>query len=264
MRYGLIEKERANHSVKRLCVILRVAESGYYAWKKRSESPRFKENTVILADIQRVYNENKGRYGSKRIHKQLKNEQRGCSRGRIERLMRRYEIRAKNHKKFKVTTTDSNHNLPIAPNLLEQKFVAKHPNHVWLADITYIPTNEGWLYLATVLDLYSRKIVGWSMRDHMRTELPLAALMMATQRQKITGELIHHSDRGVQYASHDYRNALKTANITQSMSRKGNCYDILCFFGTSRILLQNAQNRTRLSHHLQNQRGSKIRPIQIH
>lgn len=139
--------------------------------------------------------------------------------------MRRYGIRAIMMQPRRVRTTDSRHSLPIAPNLLDRNFTAPAPNRVWLADITYIPTGEGWLYLAAVMDLYSRKIVGWAMRDHLRAELPLAALMMALQRQRPAAGLIQHSDRGVQYASEEYRGALQLAGMRQSMSRKGDCLD---------------------------------------
>ena len=139
--------------------------------------------------------------------------------------MRRHGIRAIMMHPRRVRTTDSRHNLPIAPNLLDRNFVAAAPNRIWLADITYIPTGEGWLYLAAVIDLYSRKVVGWAMRDHLQTELPLAALMMALQRQRPDAGLVHHSDRGVQYASDGYRGALQLAGMRASMSRKGDCLD---------------------------------------
>jgi len=148
-----------------------------------------------------------------------------ASRGRIERLMRHHGIRARVPRRFRIRTTDSHHDLPIAPNRLDQNFAAKRPNQVWLADITYVATSEGWLYLAVVLDLFTRKIVGWAMRDHMRAELTIAALAMAIQRQKPPPGLIHHSDRGSQYAAADYRKILDESGMIQSMSRKGNCWD---------------------------------------
>lgn len=165
------------------------------------------------------------RYGSPRVHAVLQTQGRGASRGRIERLMRRYGIRAIIAAPRRVRTTDSRHNLPIAPNLIARDFTAAAPNRVWLADITYIPTAEGWLYLAAVMDLFSRKIVGWAMGDHMRVELVSSALLMALRQQRPAAGLIHHSDRGVQYASHDYRAALAAADLTASMSRKADCYD---------------------------------------
>ena len=174
------------------------------------------------------------------MHAALRAEGRTVSRGRVERLMRRHGIRALAGRRFKPSTTDSRHYLPIAPNLLAQNFVATAPNTIWLADITYIATGEGWLYLAAVLDLATRKIVGWSMRDHMRTELPLAALMMAAQRQRPAEGLICHSDRGSQYASEAYGKQLVAMKAKPSMSRTACCYDnapMESFFHTLKVEL---------------------------
>src|SRR5438067_1884000 len=153
----------------------------------------------------------------------LRVQGRGGSRGRIERLMHRHGIRAIMASPRRVRTTDSRHGLPIAPNLVDRNFTTAAPNRIWLADITYIPTAQGWLYLAAIMDLFSRKIVGWAMRDHMRVELVSSALTMAIQQQRPEAGLIHHSDRGVQYASHDYRAVLSAAGIIGSMSRKADC-----------------------------------------
>ena len=180
---------------------------------------------ALLAEIRRGHAAHRGRYGAPRVHATLRAEGHTASRSRVERLMRRHGIRARMRRQFRVRTTDSHHDLPIAPNLLEQTFVATRPNQIWLADITCVPTSEGWLYLAVVLDLFTRKIVGWAMRDHMRAELTIAALTMAIQRQKPSPGLIHHSDRGSQYAAADYRKVLGAAGMIQSMSRKGNCWD---------------------------------------
>jgi transposase InsO family protein len=179
----------------------------------------------LVAAIRRAHGDSGGRYGSPRVHAVLQAQGRGTSRGRIERLMRHYGIRAIMAPPRRVRTTDSRHTLPIAPNLLARDFTAAAPNRIWLADITYIPTGEGWLYLATVMDLFSRKIVGWAMRDHLRTELASSALAMAIRQQHPGVGLIHHSDRGVQYASHDYRSVLVAAGMTASMSRKADCFD---------------------------------------
>ena len=225
MRFRFIEDRRADYPVTIMCSVLDVSRAGYYAWRGRPESRRSTENLALLDDIKRVHHDNHECYGSPRIHRELKAEGHGTSRGRIERLMRRYGVRAIMARPRWVRTTDSQHDLPIAPNLLDRNFTATAPNRIWLADITYVETGEGWLYLSTVMDLYSRRIVGWAMRDHMRTELPLAALKMAISAQRPGAGLMHHSDRGVQYASHDYRTALATNGITASMSRKGNCYD---------------------------------------
>lgn len=181
-----------------------------------------------------------GRYGSPRMHAALRAEGYGCSRGRGARLMRANAIRAIAGRRFRPTTADSRHSLPVAPNLLNQDFRAAAPNRIWLADITYIPTGEGWLYLAGVLDLATRKIVGWAMRDHMRTELTLAALMMAVQRQRPAPGLICHSDRGSQYAAGDYQKQLTAIKAKPSMSKKGCCYDnapMESFFHTLKVEL---------------------------
>jgi transposase InsO family protein len=225
MRFRFIEDHRAEYPVRIMCSALDVSSAGYYAWRGRPESRRSATNRALLDDIKRVHRDNHECYGSPRIHLELEAQGRGASRGRIERLMRRHGVRAIMARPRRARTTDSRHDLPIAPNLLDRNFVAAAPNRIWLADITYIETGEGWLYLSTVMDLYSRRIVGWAMRDHLRTELPLAALRMAISAQRPGAALIHHSDRGIQYASHDYRAALAADGITASMSRKGNCYD---------------------------------------
>jgi putative transposase len=208
-----------------LCDVLGVSPAGYYAWRSRPESPRSAANRVLVNDIKRVYRDTNGRYGSPRIHVELKAMGRGASRGRIERLMRHHGIRAIMARPRRVRTTDSRHDLPIAPNLLDRNFTATAPNRIWLADITYIETDQGWLYLAAILDLYTRRIVGWAMADHLRADLPLEALRMAISAQRPGAGLIHHSDRGVQYASAEYRELLQSAGFKASMSRKADCYD---------------------------------------
>ena len=218
-----------NHSdiwpVRLQCKVLGVSASGYYAWLKRQPSKRAIANQNLLNDIRRIHWDNRKLYGSPRVHAELRKEGQKVGLSRVEKLMRENNLAALSKRRVRVITTDSNHSLPVAPNVLDRNFGALNPNEKWVADITYIKTDEGWLYLATVLDLYSRKIVGWAMRDHMRTELCLAALMMAIQRQRPGPSLIHHSDRGSQYASDDYRQALTDAKMIQSMSRKGNCWD---------------------------------------
>jgi transposase InsO family protein len=225
MSFRFIEDHRAVYPVRLMCAVLEVSPAGYYAWRERPVSARATSNSALLAEIRQVHRESGQRYGSPRVHAVLRAQGRDVSRGRIERLMHRHGIRAVMAPPRRVRTTDSRHNLPIAPNLIARDFTAAAPNRIWLADITYIPTAEGWLYLAAVMDLFSRKIVGWAMRDHMRTELASSALAMAIERQRPAAGLIHHSDRGVQYASHEYRNALAAASITASMSRKADCYD---------------------------------------
>lgn len=235
MRFRIIEDCRDDYPVRVLCDALGVSPSGYYAWRTRPESLRKAANRQLLDDIRRLHADHRERYGAPRIHAALRAQGRTVSRGRVERLMHRHGLRARRPRAFQVCTTDSNHVLPIAPNLLNRNFAPAAPNQVWLTDITYVPTDEGWLYVAVVLDLFSRKAIGWAMRDHLRTELPLAALTMALQRQRPAPGLLHHSDRGCQYASAEYRKALESHGITQSMSRKGNCWDnapMESFFGT--------------------------------
>jgi len=231
----LIEDHQGVWPVRVMCDALSVSPSGYYAWRSRPDSPRKIANRDLLADIRRVHAQHQERYGAPRVHAELRAEGQTVSRKRVERVMRQHGLRARAPRRYRVCTTDSKHCLPVAANLLDQNFVADQPNQVWLADITYIPTSEGWLYLAVILDLFTRKVVGWAMRDHMRAELTIAALTMAIQRQRPGAGLIHHSDRGSQYAAGDYRDILQAAAIIQSMSRKGNCWDnapMESFFGT--------------------------------
>src|SRR3978361_1820377 len=225
MRFRFIEDRRADYPVTILCEVLGVSPAGYYAWRSRPESRRSAANRDLVEDIRRVHRDTSGRYGSPRIHAELAAQGRGVSRGRVERLMRHHGIRAIMARPQRVRTTDSRHDLPIAPNLLDRNFTATTPNRIWLADITYVETDQGWLYLATVMDLYSRKIVGWAMADHLRAELPLAALAMAIATQRPGAGLIHHSDRGVQYASAEYRKMMQAVGFRVSMSRKADCYD---------------------------------------
>jgi putative transposase len=225
MRFRFIEDHRADYPVRIMCGVLEVSPAGYYAWRSRPESQRVAANRNLLDDIARVHRDTRGRYGSPRIHAELQAQGRGVSRGRIERLMRRHGIRAIMARPRRVRTTDSRHDHPIAPNLLNRNFSAAAPNQVWLTDITYVETGQGWLYLAAVMDLFSRRIVGWAMDDHLRTELPLAALNMAISTRRPGPNLVHHSDRGVQYASADYRAALQSSRIQASMSRRADCYD---------------------------------------
>ena len=225
MRFGFIEQHARTYPVRLMCRVLGVSASGYYAWRSRPESPRAVANRDLLERIRRIHVAHHGRYGSPRMHAALRAQGDQASRGRVERLMRRHGIRALARRRFRPTTTDSRHQLPIAPNLLQQKFMASVPNRVWLADITSIPTGEGWLYLAAVLDLATRKVVGWAMRDHMRTELTLGALIMAIQRQRPGSGLLHHSDRGSQYAAEAYARQLALVKAKPSMSRTGCCYD---------------------------------------
>jgi transposase InsO family protein len=238
--FAFIEQHARTWPVRLMCRVLGVSPSGYYAWRSRPESARSASNRQLLEEVRRVYAGHHRRYGAPRVHAALRAEGRTVSRGRVERLMRRHGIRALAGRRFRPCTTDSRHDLPVAPNLLKQDFSAARPNTVWLADITYLPTGEGWLYLAAVLDLATRKIVGWAMRDHMRAELTLAALMMAAQRQRPASGLICHSDRGSQYAAEAYRKQLAGMGARPSMSRTGCCYDnapMESFFHTLKVEL---------------------------
>jgi putative transposase len=225
MRFRFIEQHARAYPVRLMCRVLQVSPSGYYAWRSRPESRRALANRDLLQEVHRLHGQHQGRYGSPRMHAALRAEGYRVSRSRVERLMRRHGIRALARRRFRPATTDSRHQLPIAPNLLQQKFTASVPNRVWLADMTSIPTGEGWLYLAAVLDLATRKVVGWAMRDHMRTELTLGALIMAAQRQRPVPGLVHHSDRGSQYAAEAYAQQLALMGAKPSMSRTGCCYD---------------------------------------
>jgi putative transposase len=249
MSFRFIEDHRDAYPVRLMCAVLGVSAAGYYAWRERPASARATTNTALLASIRQVHQDSGGRYGSPRIHAAMRAQGRGVSRGRIERLMHRHGIRAIMAPPRRVRTTDSRHGLPIAPNLIKRHFAAAAPNRIWLADITYIPTAEGWLYLAAIMDLFSRKIVGWAMRDHMQVELASSALTMAIRQQRPEPGLIHHSDRGVQYASQDYRAVLSAAGITASMSRKADCYDnapMESFFHTLKTeLVHHRQYETR-------------------
>ncbi len=232
-----------------MCRVIGVSPAGYYAWRARPEGPRATANRELLEDIMRVHRDSHGRYGSPRIHAELKAQGHHASRGRIERQMRHHGIRAISAGPRRCRTTDSGHDFPIAPNLIGRNFSAATRNQVWLADITYVWTGRGWLYLAAIMDLYTRRIVGWAMDEHLRAELPLAALRMAIKGQKPGPGLIHHSDRGTQYASTEYRQALQAAGFRPSMSRKANCYDnapMESFFHTLKIeLIHHRQYATR-------------------
>lgn len=203
---------------------MQVARSGYYAWCRRPPSPREQANQQLTQQIKTLFEESKETYGSPRIYEDLKEQQVACSQKRVARLMRLSHLKATVPKRF-VVTTDSNHALPVADNLLDRQFGSETPNRKWTCDISYVWTGEGWLYLAVVLDLFSRRIVGWAMGTTLERSLVLSALAMAIANRRPQGRLLCHSDRGSQYASLDYQQALSEAGIECSMSRKGNCWD---------------------------------------
>ena len=234
MRFAFIDAEKALYPVGILCRVLRVSRSGYYAWRDRKPSVRALEDERLRPKVVEAFKTGRGTYGSPRVLDELIEQGFEVGRRRIARLMRELGLRGVSPRKFRVTT-DSDHKYPIARNVLNRDFKASRPNEKWATDITYVWTREGWLYLATVMDLYSRRIVGWSMADHMRTELCLDALRMAIKQRTNVKGLVHHSDRGVQYASDDYRAALKARGIECSMSRRATCWDNAVaesFFGT--------------------------------
>ena len=225
MKFGFVDEHRLVWPVTVMCKVLGLSTSGYYAWRARPESPRAAANRALLDDIARIHAGSHGTYGSPRIHAVLRGHGRRAGRSRIERLMRHVGIRGLAALPRRARTTDSRHDYPIAPNRLARNFQAARPNQVWLADLTYIPTAEGWLYLAAILDMHTRKIVGWSMRQTLHAEIAIDALNMAIERQRPPPGLIHHSDRGIQYAAGSYRQVLAQSGISPSMSRKGNCWD---------------------------------------
>ncbi len=225
MKFGFVDEHRKFWPVRVMCAALGLSVSGYYAWRSRPESPRAADNRALLEDIRRIHAQSSGTYGSPRVHAVLRNRGGRIGRCRIERLMRHAGLRGLAALPRRTRTTDSRHAYPIAPNRLSRNFIAQRAGQVWLADLTYIPTGEGWLYLAAVLDLCTRKIVGWSMRETLHTEIATEALAMAVERQRPAPGLIHHSDRGIQYAAEAYRQALARSGITPSMSRKGDCLD---------------------------------------
>ena len=244
MRFPFIEQQAATYPVRLMCRVLEVSPSGYYAWRSRPESSRATENRTHVSEIRRLQTRHGGRYGSPRMHAALRVGGHRCSRGRVERLMRRHRIRALAGRRFLPCTTDSRHHLAVAPNLLAQRFEAPTPSRVWLSDLTYIPTSEGWLYLAAILDLATRKVVGWVMRDHIRVELPLSALIMAVQRQRPPPGLLQHSDRGSPSAAEAYVAQLAAIGAVPSKSRKGCCYDnapTKSFFHTLKVELVHQQ-----------------------
>jgi putative transposase len=224
MTFRFIEQHRQQWPVRLLCETLEVSPAGYYAWRERPTSARQQRRDALVVEIRAIHAEVKARYGSPRIHAELAARGRDCCVNTVAKLMRDHEIAAKTARKFRCTT-DSNHDLPVAENLLNRQFDPASPNEAWTADITYIPTREGWLYLAAVEDLYARRVVGWSMADHMQSRLVVDALELAVQRRLPDEGLLAHSDRGSQYASEHYQLLLAKHGIACSMSRKADCWD---------------------------------------
>ncbi|GGK44190.1 transposase [Deinococcus malanensis] len=223
MKYPFIHVMRQQFPLRVLCRVLGVTESGYHSWRIRPHT-RADNDQELLEKVHEAHQASQGRYGAPRIHVELRAQGVVCSRRRVGRVMRQAGLRGKGKRKYK-STTNSDHAFPLAENLLERNFVVKAPNTVYASDMTYVPTREGWLYLAVVMDLYSRRVVGWAMGSRLTTDLPLSALRMAYQTRRPEPGVIQHSDRGSQYASRRYQQALRSMGMTCSMSRKGDCYD---------------------------------------
>ncbi|MDI1450815.1 IS3 family transposase [Polyangium sp. 6x1] len=224
VKFAFIAVEKAYFPVSVLCDVLGVSRSGFYAWSKRPEPRRKASDAQLAAEITAAHRRSRGTYGSPRVHAELRAKGLCVSRKRVERLMRERGLEARRKRRFR-RTTDSNHTMPIAPNVLGRRFDAKAPNEAWVTDVTYIPTAEGWLYLAAILDLFSRRVVGFAMSEQNDRALALAALERALRARRPASGMVHHSDRGSPYASEAYREALRERGIVASMSRTGDCYD---------------------------------------
>ena len=248
MRYACIDRRRNDYPVRLMCRLLGVCASGYYAWRQRPESVRAGRDRALLDKIRRVHAASNGVYGSPRVHAELVAEGVCVGRHKVAQLMRSARLRGCPKRRFR-TTTQRDRSYRVAHNLLKQDFTAEAPNRRWAGDITYIPTRQGWLFLAVVMDLYSRRIVGWSMSRWSDRHLVVNALQMALQARQPAGPLIHHSDRGGQYSSDDFRNELARNGIDCSMSGTGNCYDnavVESFFGVlkrERVIRVRYRNR---------------------
>lgn len=248
MIFAFIEQHQGQFPIKRMCTLLGVSQSGYYAWRKREPSQRAQENEWLLKEIKQIFEESRRTYGSPRIHQALRRQGVVCGRNRVARLMRLNHIRARRKRRKTPNTTRRKAGALAAPNLLKGDFEPLWPNQAWVSDITYIDTAEGWLYLAAVLDLFARPIVGWAMADHMQTSLVEAAFKMAVQHRSPLVGWIHHSDQGSQYTSADFRALLFRVGCRPSNSSVGNCYDnavMESFFSTLKTECAYEQFETR-------------------
>jgi transposase InsO family protein len=236
MTYRFMTDHIPQWSVEKMARVLAVSSSGYYAWRRRSPSAKAKKDMAVVEQIRAIQKRHRRRYGSPRVWQELKSQGIVVGHNRVARLMRLNDLQCRSPKRFK-RTTNSRHSEPVAENLLDRKFNSALPNTVWVSDITYLPTKEGWLYLCVVIDLYNRQVVGWSMRTDMTVTLVIDAFMMAVVRRRPTGGLLFHSDRGIQYCASAFRSVSEMAvpQLVRSMSRKGNCWDNACaesFFKT--------------------------------
>ena len=235
MKFAWIAEHRRRFDVELMCRVLDVSRSGYYAWRVRRRGERAARRAAVLEQIRAAYDDSRGTYGSPRITVELKDQGMSVSENTVARYMRAAGLRVRPKRSFVPRTTDADHAHPIAPNVLDRDFAATAPDQKWACDLTYVWTDEGWLYLAVVIDLFSRRVVGWSMNDDLKAAGVANALSMALTRRRPGAGLLHHSDRGVQYACGDYRALLNERGIVASMSRSGNCYDNAVaesFFGT--------------------------------
>ena len=239
MKYRAIRDHASRFAVNLMCSALQVSTSGYYAWIDRPESARAQANHQLLGQIRDAHRRSRCSYGSPRVTQELRAQGHCVGENRVARLMQAAQIRAKSARKWRATT-QSFHRLPVAQNTLDRGFSLAQPNRVWAGDISYVWTAQGWLYLAVMLDLHSRTVIGWAMGERLTAELALQALTMALRRRMPTSALLHHSDRGIQYASSDYQQLLADHGIVCSMSRKGNCWDnavVESFFHTLKVEL---------------------------
>jgi putative transposase len=240
VKYRFLAKLAESFRVQTLCRVLRVSRSGYYRWRRSSEGLRAREDRKLLVDIRTVYQKNRGRYGSPRVYRELKEQGVRCGKHRVERLMRKSGLQARRRRNFKVTTRSAAGH-PVAPNHLNRQFSVARLDTVWAGDITYLGTREGWLYLAVVLDLCSRRVVGWACSDRINHELVLSAFHQAVHQRRPCQSLLHHSDRGSQYTCAEYRAELSRRGMQVSMSRRGDCYDnamVESFFSTLKAELE--------------------------
>lgn len=239
MKFKWIQQHKDDFPIATMCQLLDVSRNGFYDWRNRPPSATAQRQATLAKHIQKVHDDSRQTYGSPRVHRALQAQGIDCCENTVARIMHKNKVKSIMHQRYRPQTTDSDHPHPIAPNVLDQQFEQADKNHAWAGDITYIPTDEGWLYLAVVIDLYSRRVIGWSMADHLKASLAIDAFTMAVDQRCDEGadlsRLLHHSDRGVQYASAAYRVVLASRGITPSMSRRGNCYDnamVESFFGS--------------------------------
>ena len=252
MKYAFIEANRSNYNIRLMTKVLNVSHGGYYDWREKEVSDRQKFRDRLDGEVRRIFLQHKGRYGAPRITKELRQDGYTVDKKTVANSLKRQKLRAKSARKFKATT-NSNHDLPVAPNLLKQDFNASLPNQKWVGDITYLWSDEGWLYLAVIIDLYSRSVIGWSMNDRINKNLVCEALGMALQRRGSPTKVIVHSDRGSQYCSNEYQKMISDNGLLCSMSRRGDCYDNACaesFFDSLKV---------ELTHGVQYEKRSEIR-----